>query len=183
MVIMGSMIEERLKVYICNLHTCNPRLCTAARVVRFNKATEIRENKIRGNSILLTPFADIAFSPADREQVEKYGLVAVDCSWNEIENGKRALSRGKGRALPFLVAANPTNYGSPSKLSTLEALSAALIIIGAKKQAEEILSLVKWGQEFYKINEQYLSDYAEAKNSKEVVKIQMKIISSLYDKK
>jgi pre-rRNA-processing protein TSR3 len=180
---MGTITEENLRVYICNLHTCNPRLCTAARVLRFDKAVEIKANKIGSNSIVLTPFADIALSHSDREQVEKYGLVAVDCSWNEIENGKRVLSRGKGRALPFLVAANPTNYGNPSKLSTLEALSAALIILGSKKQAEEILSLVKWGQEFYKINEQYLTEYSEAKNSKEVVEIQMRIISKLYDRK
>ena len=180
---MGSITEKKLRVYICNLHTCNPKLCTAARIVRFEKAIEIKADKIKTSSIVLTPFADIALSPADREYVDKFGLIAIDCSWNEIENGKEILSRGKGRALPFLVAANPTNYGSPSKLSTLEALSAALIILGSEKQAKEILSLVNWGEEFYKINKEYLSVYAEAKDSKEVVKIQKRIISALYDKK
>ncbi|MCK5159710.1 MAG: DUF367 domain-containing protein, partial [Candidatus Heimdallarchaeota archaeon] len=53
--------------------------------------------------------------------------------------------------------------------------------LGAKKQAMEILSLVKWGEEFYKINKEYLDAYEEAKDSKEVVKIQTKIISKLYN--
>ncbi|MCK5304553.1 MAG: DUF367 domain-containing protein, partial [Candidatus Heimdallarchaeota archaeon] len=86
-----------------------------------------------------------------------------------------------GRALPFLVAANPVNYGKPSKLSTLEAIASALYILGDKIQAKEILALVKWGDEFFKINKDYLKRYTEAKNSKEVVEAQTIIMDGLYD--
>jgi pre-rRNA-processing protein TSR3 len=181
MIIMSSSTKNELRVFVCNQRTCNPKICTAARILRFNKAVEITPNKIRANSIVLTPFSDIALSPDDKELALKFGIVGVDCSWNDIESGRKILSKGIGRALPFLVAANPTNYGAPSKLSTLEAISASLLILGAEEQAMEILSLVKWGEEFYKINKDYLDAYKEAKDSKDVVKIQAKIISKLYD--
>jgi pre-rRNA-processing protein TSR3 len=174
--------EREINIFICNLHTCNPKKCTAVRVVRFNKAKEISANDIKRNHIVLTPFSEIAISKADRELASKYGIVGVDCSWNDINSGREILKKGTGRALPFLVAANPTNYGTPSKLSTLEAISAALHIIGDKKSSEEILSIVKWGEEFSKINREYLEAYSKAKNSSEIITLQREFMSRLYDK-
>ena len=113
---------------------------------------------------------------------KKFGLVGVDCSWNDIEGGRKALDRGRGRALPFLIATNPTNYGDPSKLSTLEAIASALYILGAKKQSKEILELVGWGQEFIKINKEYLNSYSRARNSRDVVKRQEEFMNKLYGK-
>ena len=177
-------IEENqyIPVFICNFHTCNPKLCTAIRVLKFKKAKEINVKHIKSNSIVLTPFSNTALSPEDKEMARKFGLVGVDCSWNDIEGGRKALVKGRGRALPFLVAANPTNYGDPSKLSTLEAIASALYILGIKEQCKEILDLVSWGNEFMKINKEYLNNYAEAKNSRDVVKRQKKFMNKLYDK-
>ena len=180
MIAMDSSTEKEFRVFICNLRTCNPKICTANRILRFNKAKEIESDRVRSKSIVLTPLTDVALAPSDKELAHNFGLVGIDCSWNDIDSAKKILNKGVGRALPFLVAANPTNYGVPSKLSTLEAIAAALIILGAKDQAMEILSLVKWGEEFYKINKEYLDTYAKAKDSKEVIRIQSKIISKLY---
>lgn len=177
------MIEEQphsMKVFICNFHTCNPKKCTANRMIRFGKAKEIRVNQIKSKQIVLTPFSEIALSPADSDNTRTYGLIGVDCSWNDIEGGREALNRGLGRSLPFLIAANPNNYGIPSKLSTLEAIGAALYILGEKEQSEDIFSLVSWGVEFLKINHEYLEGYSSAKNSKEVVKKQSKFMKKLY---
>ena len=177
---MNTTDAELLRIYICNLHTCNPKICTASRIIRFRKAKDIPANKIQSQSIVLTPFSQIALSPSDRERALKYGIVGIDCSWNKIENGREILSKGTGRALPFLIAVNPTNYGKPSKLSTLEAIAASLYILGTKEQYFDILSIVKWGDEFHKINEVYLTAYSKAKNSKEVVAYQENFIKDLY---
>ncbi|MHA1816848.1 MAG: DUF367 family protein, partial [Candidatus Heimdallarchaeaceae archaeon] len=151
------------------------------KIIISKKAKEIQIKQIRSQNIVLTPFSFTALSPEDRELALNNGLVGVDCSWNNIEGGEEALNRGTGRALPFLVAANPVNYGKPSKLSTLEAIAAALYILGDKMQSEEILSLVKWGNEFLKINKDYLDRYSKAKNSKEIVQIQTEIMDKLYE--
>lgn len=80
--------------------------------------------------------------------------------------------RGTSRCLPILVAGNPVNYGKPTKLSTVEALAAALYIIGYKADAAELLSIFKWGHTFLDLNRERLEVYSTAKNSTEVVAFQ-----------
>ena len=70
------------------------------------------------------------------------------------------------------MAANPVNFGKPCKLSSVEALAAAVYIIGDKERAFELLSKVNWGIRFLEVNEEPLELYSGAKDSTEVVKIQ-----------
>jgi pre-rRNA-processing protein TSR3 len=72
---------------------------------------------------------------------------------------------GDNRRLPTLLAGNPTNYGIPDRLSTAEALAAALILTGFRQPAELILSLFKWGETFLTLNQDPLESYSAAKSS------------------
>ena len=101
--------------------------------------------------------------------------MAVDCSWEEAEAlfpKLRSRKRFQGRALPFLLAANPVNYGQPWRLSSLEAAAATLAILGEAGQAEELMALYKWGPNFLTLNRIPLEDYSAAGNSAGVVEAQ-----------
>jgi pre-rRNA-processing protein TSR3 len=64
------------------------------------------------------------------------------------------------------------NFGRPTKLSTVEALAAALYIAGFKDEALKILSIFKWGHTFIELNREMLEKYAHAGGSSEIVKLQ-----------
>jgi pre-rRNA-processing protein TSR3 len=123
-------------------------------------------------AIVLNPFSETAFSPADKQRIQGHGLVALDCSWEHAEKVLSGHVRGTSRCLPLLVAGNPVNFGKPTKLTTVEALAAALIIAGFQEEARELLSVFKWGHTFLDLNGERLEKYATAKNSAEVVELQ-----------
>lgn len=112
-------------------------------------------------------------SKDDLEQARNCGIAVLDLSWKATgDNFPRSIKKSRQRALPFLVAANPVNYGKPFILSSAEAYAAALVILGYREQAEEILSKFKWGPTFFKVNKEPLEDYEKAKNADEVIKAQ-----------
>jgi pre-rRNA-processing protein TSR3 len=81
-------------------------------------------------------------------------------------------TRLQPRTLPLLLAANPVNWGKPSKLSTVEAMAAACVLMGESTQAESLLSKFRWGNRFLELNAEPLEAYASAKSSSEMVALQ-----------
>lgn len=128
-------------------------------------------------SVVLNPVSKVAFSTADKEAVLKSGLVALDCSWKQAERIFTASKAGAQRSLPYLLAANPINTYKPVKLSTAEALAAALYILGLQEKANDVMSVFKWGHSFITLNREWLDAYAECKTSGEVVQIQQEIMN------
>lgn len=162
-----------MKLVVYNARECDPKKCTAIRLHRFEKIQMIFQPlDLPSGAILLDPFAEKALSKEDVNIARKHGLAALDCSWKQIEQIPRLQARMVPRALPYLVAANPTHYGRPTTLSTAEAFAAALFILGERARAEEILSIFKWGKTFLELNREPLKAYAGAKDSGEVIALQ-----------
>jgi len=130
-------------------------------------------------AVVLNPFSKIAFSPADKNRIENFGLAALDCSWEHAEKVLLKHVKGTSRCLPILIAGNPVNFGKPAELSTVEALVAALCIAGFREEASELLSIFKWGHTFVEINHERLESYANAKNSTEIIKMQKRFMENM----
>lgn len=162
-----------MELLIYHAEQCDPKKCTGRKLARFKLARLTkRMNELR-HCLVLSPFAEKALSPADKGE---RCLAALDCSWAQAED-VFARQNLKSRALPFLVAANPVNFGKPFQLSTVEALAAALVIMGDLQRAREILAKFSWGHVFLELNREPLQEYAAAVDSSEVVKIQMEYLS------
>lgn len=129
-------------------------------------------SQIPHGSVVLNPVSETAFSRADREVLLVSGLVALDCSWKTAEQVFASSKFGVQRALPYLVAANPINTYKPIKLSTAEAIAAALYIAGFKELSENIMSIFKWGPSFITLNYELLEEYSNCSTSREVVQVQ-----------
>ncbi len=167
------MAHRSLKIIIYNSKQCDPRKCSALKLKRHHLVWIVHNTReLPKGAVVLNPFSEKAFSPADRDIIERNGLVALDLSWNHSDDIRLLKVRGASRCLPYLVAANPVNYGKPTKLSTVEALSAALFIAGYSEEANRLLSIFSWGSTFTSLNEELLEDYAQANDSCEVVEIQ-----------
>jgi pre-rRNA-processing protein TSR3 len=121
--------------------------------------------RIPSSAIVLNPASSKTLSHEDRELIQLNGLVALDCSWNLSEAVFDRNIPGNNRRLPVLLAGNPTNYGIPGRLSTAEALAAALFLTGFQRIGEVILSQFKWGGTFLVLNRDPLESYAAAKSS------------------
>lgn len=81
--------------------------------------------------------------------------------------------------MPFLIAGNPVNFGKPTKLTTVEALAAALYIAGFKDEAAHLLSIFVWGHTFLELNSERLESYANAENSTEIVELQKRFMQNM----
>ena len=148
----------------------DPDKCTARRLSRFDEVTLHRETHSVPAGIVLNPFAEQALSPADLDAAP-HRLVALDCSWATAKAETFDLE-GAHRALPFLVAGNPINFGTPFRLNTAEALAGALYVLGEHDRAADLLSHFSWGHTFLELNAEPLDRYASCADSTAVISIQ-----------
>lgn len=166
-------MEKLVKIVIYHAGQCDPKKCTALKLKRHGLVKLVHKIKfLPRRAVVLNPLSRIAFSPADRERIEKFGLAALDFSWEHAERVLLKSVRGTSRCLPYLIAGNPVNFGSPTKLSTAEALAAALYIAGFKEEAYRLLSIFKWGHTFLELNKERLESYSKTKDSKAVIEVQ-----------
>jgi len=142
----------------------DPKKCTAAKMVKFGLAQNIK--KIGSKGLVLDPFAEKTLLPKDISVI--HSIVGIDCSWNLANHAFSQKFNGIKRKLPPLLAGNPVNYSKLNKLTTVEALSGSLFILGFKEQSLELLNKFKWGHTFYELNQNLLNDYSKSENEEDV---------------
>ncbi len=169
--------KKSVKIVVYHAGQDDPKKCSALKLKRFGLAKLVHQIRaIPRGAIVLNPFSEKALSPADRQIISNRGLAAIDCSWTYANQIFEIGIHGSSRALPYLIAVNPVNYGIPTKLTTVEALAAALYIASFREEAEILLSKFKWGPEFIKLNKPFLEVYMKARDSTEVVELQKKFL-------
>ncbi|OWM82233.1 ribosome biogenesis protein TSR3 homolog isoform X2 [Punica granatum] len=133
---------------------------------------EMRVNSGFGG-VALSPVGQQCVSREDYSLIKRKGLAVVDCSWARLADVPFVkLHCAAPRLLPWLVAANPVNYGRPCELSCVEALSAALIICGEEETAHLLLGKFKWGHAFLSLNRELLKAYSECENGADIISVQ-----------
>lgn len=126
-------------------------------MVKFKIASDIRNTNKK--NLVLDPFSDKILLHKDKSLFNS--IVGIDCSWNLADQAFSKKFIGVKRKLPPLLAGNPVNFSKLNKLTTAEAISASLFILGFSDKALEILDKFKWGHTFYELNQNLLNEYSK----------------------
>ena len=153
-----------MKLYVLRFNQDDPKKCTAAKMVKFKMAGDIR--KTNKKNLVLDPFSDKILLPKDKSLFNS--IVGIDCSWNLADQAFSKNFAGVKRKLPPLLAGNPVNYSKLNKLTTVEAISASLFILGFKEDALALLDKFKWGHTFYDLNQNLLNEYSHLESEDQV---------------
>ena len=145
----------------------DPKKCTAAKMVKFGIAKNIK--KIGNKGLVLDPFSEKTLLPKDKSLINS--IVGIDCSWTLAVQAFSTKFSGIKRKLPPLLAGNPVNYSKLNKLTTAEALSASLFILGFRDESLAILDKFKWGHTFYELNQNLLEEYSKLESEDQIAVI------------
>ena len=153
-----------MKLQVLMFYQDDPKKCTAAKIVKFGLAQNIK--KIGNKGLVLDPFSEKTLLPKDKSLITS--IIGIDCSWNLADQTFSQKFSGIKRKLPPLLAGNPVNYSKLNKLTTVEALSASLFILNFKDQGLELLNKFKWGHTFYELNQNLFDEYSKIKDEDQI---------------
>jgi len=145
----------------------DPKKCSAAKLVKFGLAKPVTRTTSR--TLILNPFSKKILLESDKKLV--HSITGIDCSWNLAVPAFQKPFSGISRKLPPLLAGNPMNYSKLNKLSTVEALAAAVYILGEPDLTHNLLQKFKWGNTFFELNKNLLQDYSKAQSESEILEI------------
>jgi len=162
--------KPAFKAACWDLGHCDAKRCSGKRLMRLGMMRELHVGQ-KFAGVVVSPKARKIVSREDKDLMEQYGAAVVEASWNRIDEVPFGRIGGKcERLLPYLVAANPTNYGRPWRLNCVEALAACYYICGRPEWAESILSTFSYGPAFLDINAALLKRYMACENEEQIKK-------------
>lgn len=165
-----SRSKPAFKAACWDLGHCDAKRCSGKRLMRLGLMRELHVGQ-KFAGVVISPKGKKVVSAEDKDLLEQYGAAVVEASWNRIDEVPFGRIGGKcERILPYLVAANPTNYGKPWRLNCVEALAACFFICGHPEWAEDVLSTFSYGEAFIDINASLLKRYAACKDEDEIKK-------------
>ncbi|SCV71175.1 BQ2448_2763 [Microbotryum intermedium] len=172
-------MDKSLPVAMWDFDHCDPRKCSGKKLARLGLMKELRVGQ-KFQGVVMSPKGTQVVSPSDREIVASSGVAVVECSWARLkEIPFHKIKSPHERLLPYMIAANPVNYGKPYKLTCLEAIAAALYICSFPSQAEELLSKFSWGHSFWEINGPIITRYQTCTTAESVLEMQEVIIEEM----
>ncbi|GFN41480.1 MAG: putative ribosome biogenesis protein [Marine Group I thaumarchaeote] len=142
----------------------DPKKCTAAKLVKFGLANNV--HKTSNKTLVLDPFAEKTLLNKDKKLIRS--VTGIDCSWSLADKTFVKKFTGIRRKLPPLFAGNPVNYSKLNKLTTVEAISAALYILGHQDLSLKMLDKFKWGHTFYELNKELLGEYSKLESENKI---------------
>jgi len=156
-----------MKVQVFMFNQDDPSKCTAAKLVKFGIAKQVKRASDR--TVILDPFAEKIVLRIDRKYTDS--ITAIDCSWELAQKTFLKKFGGLPKRLPPLLAGNPVNYSKIGKLTTAEAIAGALYIMNFNDLADSILNKFKWGHTFFELNQELLREYSNAKTAEQINEI------------
>ncbi len=159
-------VRKRPQVLFYYMHQDDPRKSTMKKLERFGLAKSVPLGKLN-RAVTLTHDSERVLLPLFSEDVAIHGIGVLEGSWNRPET-LSAIRMKKGVKLPTLLAANPVNYGKPFRLSSVEAVAAALFITGFQDFGAELLGKFTWGHVFYDLNREPLLEYSRCRSEAEL---------------
>ncbi|KAJ2813709.1 ribosome biogenesis protein tsr3 [Coemansia furcata] len=151
---------------------CDPKRCSGRKLARIGLVKEFRLGQVF-KGVVMSPEGKQVVSRADLPIMQQYGAAMIDCSWARIDEVPfNRIKAHHNRLLPYLVAANPVNYGKPWRLNCVEALAAAFYVVGWDEIGDELMGKFKWGHGFKELNAPLLKKYAACENNAEVLVVQ-----------
>ena len=163
-----AKLDFPIRLAMWDFGHCDPKRCTGKRLARKGILHSLPVGR-KFPGLVLSPKGTRTVTAADRDLILEHGVAVVDCSWARLDDVPFNRIGGPVECiLPFMVAANPVNYGKAMKLTCVEAMAGAMLICGLEEQARLLLADFSYNEAFIDINQEVFAAYQQCQTPEEI---------------